>query len=203
MDVFASDHKVAAWIVRVAGLLLPVTLTIQYLILIGVEFFFYMTDWGLVLTVVVFSLILLRSLYRGFGTAARLMLPAVWMMNASITVSFWVLTYPLGDFEFLPCLLAHGPHLVSTSLELLWLDRVKIGWRDIVISLVIQFVYTLGVDLPLTLIYGQLYPEDDFGGILAYIGMAVMVGVTVGTGVLGICFKRHVAKSLEEKAEFY
>lgn len=156
----------------------------------------FFTNWGIFISMVAFISILLRNKHAFIGEAAKVLFPAVWLMNVIITLFFWIVLFPLLTSNAINLMMfsQHTFPVIFASIELLLNDLVmtrKAGFHATGITL----LYLILILLPYTLLAHIIYPNFSFRNLFSYFSMIGILVAYILATELGICVKTRILNS--------
>lgn len=176
--------------VRAFGVLVCLTLFVLGLIGIPRIYFFFLTNWGTTLSLSYFVLSMLSYRWSFLCKPGCNLMQIAWNLESTISVCYWCINYPLSQNEeyMWYMVLVHIVPTVLLSLDLYY-NKVKFTKTNVYWAFGIWFVYSFGVNLPVTLMVRQLYPLLTYKNVWSYVMVLIVNGVLFGLGYAGCSYK--------------
>ena len=160
----------------------------------NLKYYFYFTNWGLLLSSIYFFLTLL-SYKKNVARVQQIFFLIIWAFNWSITSAYWGYLFPIaGSKTIVRSSIIHSVPLILTLIEFL-VYNIKVKRIDFIYPMCCLLFYQLCLLMPFTLLVRPLYSEITFDSILSFgICIGLLLVAYIMLEVLKL-FKDHMLKS--------
>jgi hypothetical protein len=163
--------------------------------------FIYLTEWGMILTAIFFTLALASERFRKVDKAASLFFNIIWAFNWCITVAFWGYLFPICTCaDMTQAILRHSVPIILTLVDFS-LNRITFVRAQYIIAVSLLLIYGVCVLMPYTLMREPVYDGIDFNGWVTY---AFSVGLPLFSVVMleiGKVVRETIEKSSKSDKE--
>ena len=171
-------------LLRLSRMITFMMILLMFALYFGVNpagYFLFLANWGIFLSGSYYVTFYVSHKKPSLRSICILLLHAVWCIELSLSIVFWVAIYPYTmqfDWNWITYLLAvppHGLYCIGIGLELRYTYVMcKREWVSLPIGIVL--VYSL-VNVPYTLAVKELYPNIDYMSIWSYLVMVMLLAL--------------------------
>lgn len=195
----SSNYPVVLKITRTLSLLSMCFFFLYYCIMDNrIEYFLYMTNWGLIITFTYFSLALLNYFFSKLDSVVCSLFLVLWEFNIVITFFFWGILVPLSDSD--PNFRGTSTHLAPILCTLIEfsLNKIQFDRKKYIIPVGTLVFYLFDVLIPFSFFVAPIY-VIDFSEVFHYFIIALLVLIAFAALELGKFLRGLINKSDRKK----